>query len=210
MDAAGELAGDRQRRSFGIEPRARHCVVVVVVEVPVRQADWAARHGFDRGGWAFPYHDDTMASVQAKWMAESEAVVLGRRTYEDFYGFWPKQVDNPFTEVLNRTTKYVASTTLSEPLPWSNSALLDGDPADAVGELRKRPGKDLVVIGSGVLVSSLSARDLVDEWQLMIYPLVLGQRRRLGGSAALRLVDSVTTSTGVVIATYQPEREGRA
>jgi dihydrofolate reductase len=141
-------------------------------------------------------------------MASGGALLLGRRTYEDFFSFWPHQTDNPFTEVLNNSQKYVASTTLDEPLAWSNSTLLKGDAAEAVARLKEQPGKDVVVLGSGELVQSLMRRNLVDEYVLLIHPLVLGSGRRLfpdgGASAALRLVVTKTTTTGVVIATYQP------
>jgi dihydrofolate reductase len=121
--------------------------------------------------------------------------------------FWPNQTDNPFTPVLNSSQKYVASTTLREPLPWVNSTLMEGDLAEAVAKLKQQPGKDMVVLGSGVLVQSLARRNLVDEYQLLIHPIVIGSGRRLlndGVFAALRLVDSVTTTTGVVIARYRP------
>ena len=142
-------------------------------------------------------------------MANIGALLLGRRTYEDFYAYWPNQPEpNPFTAVLNNSQKYVASTTLEEPLPWRNSTLLKGDAAEAVARLKEQPGKDLVVLGSGELVQSLMRRNLVDEYVLLIHPLVLGSGRRLftdgGAFAALRLVDANTTATGVVIATYQP------
>jgi dihydrofolate reductase len=141
-------------------------------------------------------------------MGNAGALLLGRRTYEDFYAFWPNQTDNPFTAVLDNTQKYVASTTLEEPLSWTNSTLLRGDAAEAVATLKEEPGKDLVVLGSGELVQSLMRRNLVDQYVLLIHPLVLGSGRRLfpddGAFAALRLVDSKTTTTGVVIATYQP------
>ncbi|HYN16766.1 MAG TPA: dihydrofolate reductase family protein, partial [Actinomycetes bacterium] len=139
-------------------------------------------------------------------------LLLGRRTYEDFFSFWPHQTDSPFTEVLDSTRKYVASTTLREPLPWRNSELLAGDAADAVAALKERPGDDLTVLGSGELVRSLMRRDLIDEYVLLIHPLVLGSGRRMfpeGVQAALRLADSVTTTTGVLIATYQPEGASR-
>jgi dihydrofolate reductase len=139
-------------------------------------------------------------------MAQGSALLLGRRTYESFYGFWPHQTVNPFTDVLNNVHKYVASTTLTEPLPWSNSTLLAGDAAEAVAGLREQPGQDLAILGSGELIRSLMQRNLIDTYVLMIHPLVLGSGRRLfpeGLSAALRLVDSVTTTTGVVIATYE-------
>jgi len=166
------------------------------------------RGGFAHGGWARPYGDSVMGSAMAERMARGGALLLGRRTYEDFAAFWPNQTDdNPYTKVLDDSQKYVASTTLAEPLPWRNSALLKGDAAEAVARLKALPGQDLVVLGSGELVRSLMQRNLVDEYVLLIYPLVLGQGRRLftdvGASVALRLVDTKTTTTGVVIATYQ-------
>ncbi len=141
-------------------------------------------------------------------MARPSALLLGRRTYEDFAAVWPGRTDNPFTERLDHSQKYVASTTLTEPLPWQNSTLLTGDAADAVAELKHQPGPDLGILGSGELIQSLRARNLIDEYVLLIFPLILGSGRRLfpegaPGSANLRLVDSVTTTTGVVIATYE-------
>jgi len=175
-----------------------------VMQAPGRP-DEDRRGGFEHGGWAMPYA--TMEAAEES-MAYSGALLLGRRTYEDFYSVWPNRTDNPFTEVLNNTQKYVASTTLSEPLPWSNSTLLPGDAAEAVATLKQEPGKNLVILGSGELVQSLMRRNLVDEYVLLIHPLVLGTGRRLftdgGAFAALRQVSTKTTSTGVVIATYQP------
>jgi dihydrofolate reductase len=174
-----------------------------VMQAPGRP-DEDRRGGFEHGGWATPYA--TMEATGAS-MAYTGALLLGRRTYEDFYAVWPNRTGNPFTAVLNNTQKYVASTTLEEPLPWSNSTLLKGDAAEAVARLKEEPGKDLVVLGSGELVQSLMRRNLVDEYVLLIHPLVLGSGRRLfaggGAFAALRLVDTRTTTTGVVIATYQ-------
>jgi dihydrofolate reductase len=178
-----------------------------VMQAPGRP-DEDRRGGFEHGGWALPYADPVMGKVAAESMATTAALLFGRRTYEDFYSVWPNRTDNPFTEVLNNSQKYVASTTLKEPLPWVNSTLLKGDAADAVVTLKKQPGKDLVILGSGELVNSLMKRNLIDEYVLQIHPLVLGSGRRLftdGGSmAALHLLDSKTTTTGVVIATYEP------
>jgi len=174
-----------------------------VMQAPGRP-DEDRRGGFEHGGWAMPYA--TMEAAEES-MAYTGALLLGRRTYEDFYAVWPNRNDNPFTAVLNNTQKYVASTTLEEPLPWSNSTLLKGDAAEAVARLKEELGKDLVILGSGELVQSLMRRNLVDEYVLLIHPLVLGSGRRLfadgGAFAALRLVDTKTTTTGVVIATYQ-------
>jgi dihydrofolate reductase len=180
-----------------------------VMQAPGRP-DEDRRGGFDRGGWAQPYNDPVMGRVAAEGMAKEGSLLLGRRTYEDFFSFWPKQPDNPFTEALDNTRKYVASTTTEEPLPWRNSTLLKGDAADAVAELKRQSDGDLTVLGSGELVQSLRRRDLIDEYMLLIHPLVLGTGRKLfpdgGPPAELRLADTVTTTTGVIIATYQTER----
>jgi dihydrofolate reductase len=171
-------------------------------------ADEDVRGGFVHGGWARPYNDEVMAQEMGKGMGKTE-LLFGRRTYVNFYSFWPNQPEpNPFTEVLNNRQKYVASTTLSEPLPWVNSTLLMGDAAEAVAALKEQPGKDIGVLGSGVLVQSLMRSNLIDEFTLLIHPLVLGSGRRLfpdgSPTGKLRLTDSVTTTTGVVIATYRP------
>ena len=177
-----------------------------VMQAPGRP-DEDVRGGFAHGGWAIPYADSAMGKVAAESMATTGALLFGRRTYEDFYAVWPHRKNNPFTEVLNNTRKYVASTTLKEPLPWSNSTLLKGDAAEAVAELKAQPGKDIVVLGSGALLQSLMSHNLIDEYVLQIHPLILGSGSRLfndGPFASLRLVGTTTTTTGVVIATYQP------
>jgi len=177
-----------------------------VMQAPARP-DEDIRGGFAHGGWAIPYADEVMGRVAGGSMAGTGAIVLGRRTYEDFYSVWPNRKDNPYTEVLNKSLKYVASRTLKEPLPRMNSKLLEGDAADAVARLKEQPGKDMVVLGSGELVQSLMRKNVVDEFVLQTHPLVLGSGRRLfngGGATPLRLVDSTTTSKGVVIATYRP------
>jgi dihydrofolate reductase len=169
------------------------------------------RGDFEHGGWAMPYNDEVKGRAMGEGMAKGGALLFGRRTYEDFYGVWPNQKDNPFTEVLNNARKYVASTTLREPLPWSNSTLLGGDAADAVGRLKEESDEDLTILGSGVVIASLMKRNLIDQYVLMIHPLVLGSGRRLfaddGTFATLKLTDSLTTTTGVVIATYEPTQQ---
>jgi dihydrofolate reductase len=159
-----------------------------VMQAPGRP-DEDRRGGFEHGGWARPGHDPVMQRVMGERMGTSWSLLLGRRTYEDFAAFWPNQPEpNPFTEALNNVRKYVASTTLEEPLQWSNSTLLEGDAGEAVAGLKERPGTDLVVFGSGKLVQSLMRRDLIDEYVLLIHPLVLGSGRRLftDGGAACR------------------------
>ncbi len=175
-----------------------------VMQAPGRP-DEDLRGGFKHGGWATPY----AAMAQAgESMGNTRALLLGRRTYEDFYAVWPKRKDSPFSAMLDNIQKYVASTTLSDPLPWSNSTLLAGDATEAVAKLKEEPGEDLLVMGSGVLVQSLMRHNLVDSYVLLIHPLVLGSGRRLftdgGAFAALRLVGTKTTNNGVVIATYEP------
>jgi dihydrofolate reductase len=167
------------------------------------------RDGFRHGGWANRGQDPAMQEVMGAHMSSTWSLLAGRTTYQRFADYWPKQEPNPFTEALNRVQKYVASTTLTEPPAWQNSTLLKGDAADAVVRLKGELDEDLVVFGSGVLVTSLMPRNLIDKFVLLIHPLVLGSGRRLfpdSGSnlSAFQLVDSATTGTGVIIATYQP------
>jgi dihydrofolate reductase len=184
-----------------------HLTLDGVMQAPGRP-DEDRRGGFEHGGWSPPYGDEVMGAALGARMAESGGLLLGRRTYEDLLSYWNTQTDNPFTEALNTAPKYVASRTRREPLPWSNSSLLEGDAADAVAELKKKPGEDLHIMGSGALIQSLIGPGLIDEYLLMIHPLVLGSGRRLfpdgSPSTTLRLADTRTTTTGVVIATYQP------
>jgi dihydrofolate reductase len=190
-----------------------HVTLDGVMQSPGR-ADEDERGGFDHGGWGHAGSDEVMNRKMGEGMAKEGSLLLGRRTYEDFFSFWPNQTDNPYTEVLDNTEKFVASNTLHEPLPWRNSKLLSGDAALAVAELKQQPGGDLGVLGSGMLVRSLMQGGLVDEFVLMIHPLVLGTGRRLfadgGAFAELQLTDTTTTTTGVVIATYRaaPHTEG--
>jgi dihydrofolate reductase len=178
-----------------------------VIQAPGR-SDEDTRDGFDRGGWAVPYNDEVMARRMGEGMASSGTMLFGRRTYQDFHGYWPRQTDNPFTPYLNQATKYVISNTLSEPLPWENSILLPGNPADSVAEVKSEPGPDLGIVGSGQLVRSLFAAKLIDRYVLLIHPLVLGQGRRLfddhGPGSDFELVDSLVTPKGVIITTYEP------
>src|SRR5947209_19321657 len=175
-----------------------------VMQAPARP-DEDRRGGFEHGGWGAPYNAMEQAGES---MPSIGALLLGRRTYERFYAVWPKRKDSPFSALLDNLQKYVASTTLSEPLAWINSTLLKGDAAEAVARLKGELDKDLVIMGSGELVQSLMRANLIDEYVLLIHPLVLGSGRRLfpdgGASATLRLVDAKTTKIGVVIATYQP------
>jgi dihydrofolate reductase len=188
-----------------------HMTLDGVMQAPAR-ADEDIRGGFAHGGWATANNDEVMAATLGRRMAEGGSgrggLLLGRRTYEDFYAVWPSRTGDPVSDLLNRTPKYVVSRTLTEPLPWSNSFVIDGDPTEAVAELKPALA-GLTILGSGELIATLMAADLIDEYLLLIHPLVFGTGRRLfpeGVHASLRLNDSVTTTKGVMIATYEPVR----
>ena len=155
--------------------------------------------------WHFPYFNDEMTAEIGAAMGSSDAMLVGRVTYQEWAGFWP-DADNEMAEYMNNTPKYVASTTLDE-VEWSNSQLLEGDVPTAVAALKQQPGKDIVMSGSATLARSLLREGLVDELRLMIHPVVVGEGARLfpdGDKHALELVDSKTFGTGVVYATYKP------
>jgi dihydrofolate reductase len=179
-----------------------------VMQAPGRP-DEDRRGGFEHGGWARPYDDPVKSSVAAEGMSKEGALLFGRRTYQDFASVWPNMPEpNPFTAVLNNTQKYVASRTLKEPLPWVNSTLLKGEASQAVAKLKRETDMDFMILGSGELIQSLMRANLIDEFVLLIHPLVLGTGRRMftdpGIYTDLRLVDSKVTTKGVVIATYRP------
>ena len=185
-----------------------HVTLDGVMQAPARP-DEDSRDGFGHGGWAMARNDELMAAKIGDRMTGNNAFLFGRRTYEDFYEVWPKRTGNPFSEALTNTTKYVTSRSLAEPLPWANSILLSGEAAEHVAKLKQQRDGTLTMFGSGDLIGALIAADLIDEYLLMIHPLVLGSGRRLfpsGQSAELVLADAVTTSTGVVIAAYRRPR----
>jgi dihydrofolate reductase len=175
-----------------------------VMQAPGRP-DEDTRDGFAHGGWAVARSDEAMVAKMGQRMGGDRAFLFGRRTYEDLLASWNAQ-GGPFKEALNDAHKYVASSNPATRLDWPNSTLLRGDIRAAVANLKQSSGTNLVIMGSGVLIGSLMAADLIDEYLLMIHPLVLGTGRRLfpeGVQVSLRLSDSVTTSTGVVIASYE-------
>ena len=177
-----------------------------VMQSPARP-DEDTRGGFTHGGWAIPFQDSVIGRKMGEMMTGGNgALLLGRRTYEDFFSIWPKRTNNPYTEHLNKTQKYVASTTLREPLPWQNSVLLNGDAADKLAVLKQQQDKIFCILGSGELIRSLISRNLIDEYTLLIYPITLGTGIKLfPGELSLRLqlVENVTSTTGVIIAKYQ-------
>lgn len=176
-----------------------HLTLDGVTQSPGR-SDEDPRDGFPYGGWEKPYADSVMGEVAGQGMARGGSLLFGRRTWQDFAGFWPRQpADAPFVRVLNEARKLVVSTTLQEPLAWTGSVLVRD--VEALRDV----GEDLVVLGSPTLIRSLLSHGLLDELTVLIHPLVLGVGRRLfadGPYAALRLVDSRPTTTGVIIATY--------
>lgn len=184
-----------------------HLTLDGVMQAPGRPEE-DCRDGFQHGGWGTAYGDHVIMQAVGESMGRTGALLLGRRTYEDFHKVWPNRKDSPFSAVLDNSLKYVASRSLRDPLPWMNSQLLSGDAEDHVARLREQPGKDIVILGSGLLVQSLLRRGLVDELMLTINPLLLGGGRRLfpseGSAIKLDLIDSRTTTKGVVVARYRP------
>jgi dihydrofolate reductase len=166
--------------------------------------------GFRHGGWQRPYFDDVLGAAAAEGMAGTDAYLFGRKTYEIMAAFWPTApADDPYATHLNSTAKYVASRTLRD-ADWQHSTVINGDVAEEVAKLKQQPGKNIAVLGSGGLVQTLIKNDLVDEYSLMVFPIVLGSGKRLfrdtDQTKALRLVDSKTTTTGGLLLTYRPAR----
>jgi dihydrofolate reductase len=167
--------------------------------------------GFEHGGWQLSLMDEEAGSAVMDGLAATGGLVLGRVTYEIFAAYWPTAPsDDPLTGTLNEMPKYVASTSLREPLEWNNSHLIQGDVAAEVAKLKEGSGKDLRVIGSGGLVQTLIRHDLVDQYDLLVYGVVLGSGKRLFREStpkfSMQLVDSRTSKSGVLILTYEPER----
>jgi dihydrofolate reductase len=176
--------------------------------------------GFQHGGWSVTYWDDVMNETMGRYMAEPADLLLGRRTYEIFAAHWPRagaeerearggtasEVDDDAAASLNAARKHVASTTLTE-VAWEGSELLQGDVPTAVAALKAQDGPDLVVQGSSVLIQTLLEHDLVDEFRIWTFPVVVGPGKRLFGdrtfAGGMQLVDSAVSTTGVVMATYR-------
>ena len=167
--------------------------------------------GFEHGGWQVPYWGDDIGAIITDWFSRADAFLLGRKTYEIFAAHWPRvsgeHEHDPIATKLNSLPKYVATRTLTR-LEWNNSRPLEGDVAEAVGELKRRPGQELQVHGSADLVQTLMRHDLVDEYRLWFFPVMLGTGKRLfaGGTvpSALKLLDARTTRTGAALHVYEP------
>jgi dihydrofolate reductase len=178
-----------------------------VMQAPGRP-DEDTRDGFAYGGWGVQYYDEATVTKMGERMGGEHAWLFGRWTYEQLLAHWNRQ-GGPFKDPLNNTHKYVASSNPEATLEWPNSTLLHSDVPAAVADLKQSSNANLVIMGGGVLIGTLMAADLIDEYLLSIAPLVLGTGRRMfpdGVHAPLRLTDSITTSKGVIIATYEPAR----
>jgi dihydrofolate reductase len=169
------------------------------------------RGGFDRGGWTAAYADAGMGPFLVSMFDRADALLLGRKTWDIWEPYWPQHDDNPFGKAINALPKYVPSTTLKDPA-WHNTRVIGGDVEAAIHQLKAQPANELQVHGSGELLRWLLERDLVDELNLRIYPVIVGDGLRLfpaqGQTHNLELIDSRSTSTGVMIQTYRPA--GRA
>jgi len=167
--------------------------------------------GFKHGGWSFKFHDDQVPKYKLDELSASDALLLGRKTYEIFAAYWPKANDDAgFANKLNSMAKHVVSTTLKK-VDWNNSNLIKTNVAEEVRKLKHQPGKDVLVYGSGKLVNTLLKDDLVDELRLMVYPVVLGSGRRLLGDhleplKPLKLAESKTFPSGIVLLSYNPAK----
>ena len=170
--------------------------------------------GFDHGGWLVPFADEDMMRLVVDWIARADGFLLGRKTYEIFAAHWPRVTDpdDLVARALNTLPKYVASKTVDK-VEWNNSTLIQGNVVEEITKLKRRPGKELQVHGSGGLAQTLIENDLVDEYRLWSFPVILGRGKQLFAEgtvpATLKLVDSKTTSTGVAIHTYQRAGEMR-
>jgi len=169
--------------------------------------------GFAHGAWSLPYFDQAAQECVMRNLSDAGGFLLGRRTFEVFASYWPNasEEEQVIAEPMNTKPKYVASTTLTGPLEWENSTVLEGEVDQAVAALKAEGGGDLLVIGSTKLVHTLIDHDLVDEFRLMIDPLVLGGGKRIFRDDAqkrpLRLIDATVTDRGAILATYAPEKD---
>jgi dihydrofolate reductase len=166
--------------------------------------------GFTQGGWSVNYWDDQMGEVMTEATSRPFAMVLGRKTYDILAAYWPTAPEDTGANVLNDAPKYVASRSPRQ-LEWSNSVLIEGDAAEGLAALKKEDGPELQVHGSANLIQTLLRNNLVDEYRLWVFPVVIGSGKRLFADgtipAGLTLADSKVSTTGVVMGTYQPAGE---
>jgi len=176
----------------------------------VMEAPGGEFHPDGKGAWTFQFFNDEAGKFKFDELFAADALLLGRVTYQHFAAAWPSMTDEEgFADRMNSLPKFVASTTLQEPLEW-NATLIQGDVAEAVSKLKQQPGQDILICGSADLVHTLMQHDLIDEFRLMLFPVILGSGKRLFregiASTALRLVETKTFSSGVVVLSYAPDR----
>jgi dihydrofolate reductase len=198
----------------------RKVIVSEFVTLDGVMEDPGGAEGFEHGGYSIQLGSEEQERFKFDELAASDALLLGRTTYEGFAAAWPnmmEQYEGPrraelqeFTDMMNGYSKYVVSTSLEEPLEWQNSTLIRGNVAEEVSELKRQPGKDVLIFGSGDLVNTLMRHDLIDEVRLMVFPIIVGNGKRLFEDgleeSVLRLVDTTTFGSGVVVLTYRPAR----
>ena len=178
--------------------------------------DPSGAEGFEHGGWSMQFFDEEVANYKYDELFASDALLLGRVTYQGFAAAWPSVTDEVgFADRMNSLPKYVVSTTLEEPLEWNNSSLIEGNIAGEVSRLKQQTGQDILIYGSGELVRTLMQDDLIDEYRLMVHSIVVGSGKRLftdgSDTTVLRLLDTGAFGSGVVVLSYQPaekEAEG--
>jgi dihydrofolate reductase len=173
-------------------------------------ADEDTEGGFTHGGWTGPYWHDDIGAHFFQTIAESDALLLGRKTWQIHGGaFEPMADGDPFGDIMNSMPKYVVSRTLATADAWRNSTLISGNVVEEVRALKARPGKNILIDGSSMLVHALAQHDLIDEYHLMVYPVVLGSGKKVfpeGGRLNLRLIESQPLPSGVVHMRYAPDR----
>src|SRR5262245_34666284 len=195
------------RKAIPAEAAMRRVVAAEYVSVDGVMQDPGGVGEIEHGGWTSAYFNDELGKFQADQLFASDALLLGRLTFEGFAAAWPsmEETEGEFAVRMNALPKFVASRSLQEPLAW-NGTLLNGDPAQAVAKLKEQPGQDILIYGSGQLVNELHPHGLIDEYRLMVFPVTLGDGEHLfrsGAKVDLTLTDAKTTSTGVLMATYE-------
>jgi len=185
----------------------RKVVVSEYVSLDGVMEDPGGAEKFEHGGWTRPYWSDEMGKAKFDELFASDTLLLGRVTYQGFAKAWPTMKDEAgFADRMNSIPKYVVSTTLKE-VEWNNARLIKGNIVEEISKLKQQPGQDILIAGSGVLVQTLMQHDLVDDYRLLVYPVVLGSGKRLfqnGGKTTLKLVETRAFPSGVVLLHYQP------
>jgi len=200
----------------------RKVVVSEFVTLDGVMEDPGGAEGFEHGGWSIQLGSEEQERFKFDELSAADALLLGRATYEGFAAAWPSMMDayrgprraelQEYAGMMNGYPKQVVSSTLEEPLEWSNSTLIKGSVAEEVSRLKQQPGKDILVFGSATLVNTLLEHDLIDEYRIMVFPVVVGSGKRLFGDGidtkVLKLAKAETFSSGVVVLTYEPAGDG--